>query len=112
MAERPVVLFDVMDTLVVDPFRVHIPAFFGLSLAELLAQKHPTAWVDFEKGLIDEAAYAARMFADGRPVDPAALAAHVRQAYTWVDGARSCSGSCPARASRCTSSATTQFGIG
>jgi FMN phosphatase YigB (HAD superfamily) len=86
MAERPIVLFDVMDTLVVDPFRVHIPAFFGLELSELLAQKHPTAWVDFEKGLIGEAEYAGRMFADGRTVDPSALAAHVRDAYRWVEG--------------------------
>ena len=86
MAERLIVLFDVMDTLVVDPFRVHIPAFFGLTLRELLAQKHPTAWVEFEKGLIDEAEYARRMFADGRAVDPTALASHVRAAYSWVEG--------------------------
>ena len=83
---RPVLLLDVMDTLVVDPFRVHIPAFFGLTLAELLAQKHPTAWVEFEKGQLDEAAYAARMFADGRFVDHEALARHVRAAYAFIDG--------------------------
>ncbi|KAG2561785.1 hypothetical protein PVAP13_8KG097100 [Panicum virgatum] len=50
----PVLLFDVMDTLVRDPFYHHIPAFFQMSMKELLESKHPTAWSEFEKGLIDE----------------------------------------------------------
>jgi len=29
--QRPVLLLDVMDTLVVDPFFVHMPAFFNMS---------------------------------------------------------------------------------
>ncbi|CAL4984641.1 unnamed protein product [Urochloa decumbens] len=50
----PVLLFDVMDTLVRDPFYHHIPAFFKMSMKELLESKHPTIWSEFEKGLIDE----------------------------------------------------------
>ncbi|MDA1267103.1 MAG: hypothetical protein O2816_18645, partial [Planctomycetota bacterium] len=53
----PILLLDVMSTLVVDPFYQEIPAFFGLSLDELLAQKDPRAWVDFEQDAIDEATF-------------------------------------------------------
>ena len=48
---RPVLLFDVMDTLVYEPFHHEMPAFFGLSFDELMAAKHPTAWVEFEQRL-------------------------------------------------------------
>ncbi|URD77050.1 haloacid dehalogenase-like hydrolase [Musa troglodytarum] len=65
----PVLLFDVMDTLVRDPFYNDVPAFFQMSMKELLAQKHPTAWVEFEKGLIDENELARKFFKDGRPLD-------------------------------------------
>lgn len=50
----PILLFDIMDTLVRDPFYQDVPAFFGMSLKELIDCKHPTAWIEFEKGLIDE----------------------------------------------------------
>jgi len=83
-----VILFDVMDTLVVDPFHEAIPAYFGLTLPELLQHKHPTAWLEFERGELGPEEYAARMFADGRPVDWTAFEAHVRGAYAWVDGMR------------------------
>ncbi|CAI0559561.1 unnamed protein product [Linum tenue] len=50
----PVLLFDIMDTVVRDPFYGDIPSFFGMSMQELLECKHPTAWMEFEKGMIDE----------------------------------------------------------
>ncbi len=84
---RPVLLVDVMDTLVYNPFNREIPEFFGLSSAELLAQKHRTAWVRFETGEIDEAEYLRIYFADGRDFDHAAFLSVVRRAYRWVDGA-------------------------
>lgn len=40
--QRPVLLLDVMDTLVTDPFFEHMPRFFNMSFKELLAAKHPT----------------------------------------------------------------------
>lgn len=79
-------LFDVMDTLVYDPFRHEIPAFFGMSLRELLAQKHPSAWVRFEHGELDEDALLASFFADGRSFDGAAFIDMLRAAYRWIDG--------------------------
>ncbi|KAL6875731.1 hypothetical protein ACP4OV_013244 [Aristida adscensionis] len=65
----PVLLFDVMDTIVLDPFYHHIPAFFQMSMKELLESKHPTAWSEFEMGLINENELAKKFFNDGRSFD-------------------------------------------
>ncbi len=86
MSERPALLLDVLGTLVHDPFDREIPAFFGMSRDELLRRQHPTVWVEFEHGAIDEEEYFRRYFADGRPVDRDALLARVRGAYRWLDG--------------------------
>lgn len=75
-----------MDTLVVDPFYSVMPAFFGMTFQELLAAKHPTAWLDFELGKLQEDAFLRTFFSDGRRVDRQALRAAVRDAYRWVDG--------------------------
>ena len=82
----PVVLFDVMGTLVHDPFFVEVPAFFGTDLRTLVDVKHPTAWVDFELGQIDEAELGKRFFADGRALDVAGLKAAMLAAYRWLPG--------------------------
>ena len=87
MIDRPVVLCDVMDTLVYNPFNAEIPAFFGMTQDELLEQKHPSAWGEFECGQIEEAEYLQRCFADGRLFDHAAFTQTVSQAYRWMDGA-------------------------
>lgn len=79
-------LLDVMDTLVHDPFIDAMPAFFSMTFAEMMAAKHPTAWVEFEHGQLDEAAFAARFFADGRGFDVAAFKAHVGPAYRLLPG--------------------------
>jgi HAD superfamily hydrolase (TIGR01509 family) len=81
-----IILWDLMDTLVSDPFFRHMPEFFGMSLDELLQQKHPTAWVEFERGEIDEAELAAKFFADGRSFDLAAFKEHIATGYAWLDG--------------------------
>jgi HAD superfamily hydrolase (TIGR01509 family) len=81
-----VLLWDVMDTLVHDPFHDALPAFFGGDLATLVEHKHPTAWIDFERGAIDAAEYYRTMFADGRAVDGGALERCMRDAYRWIDG--------------------------
>jgi FMN hydrolase / 5-amino-6-(5-phospho-D-ribitylamino)uracil phosphatase len=80
------IFFDVMDTLVYDPFAVELPAFFDMDIPSLLAAKHPTAWVDFELGKIDEATFFATFFLDGRPIDGEALRETMRAAYRWLDG--------------------------
>lgn len=78
-----------METLVSEPFYQALPDHFGLTLDELLELKHPTAWVEFEKGEITEDEYARKFFRDGREVDPAALRRCLRDHYQWLDGMRS-----------------------
>jgi FMN phosphatase YigB (HAD superfamily) len=86
MRRPSVLLFDVMDTLVVDPIHDAIPGFFGLTLQGLFEQKHPTAWVEFEHGAIAASDYYLRFFADRRSVDGAGLERTLGAAYAWVDG--------------------------
>lgn len=81
-----VILWDVMDTLVRDPFFTHMAGFFGLTFEELLRRKHPTAWGQFELSKIDEQGLFEQFFADGTPIDGPAFKAHVRDAYAWIDG--------------------------
>lgn len=82
----PILLFDVLDTLVHDPFFVEVPAHFGMDLPSLLAAKDRHAWLDFELGHIDEATLAARYFADRRNFDVASLRACMRAAYRFLPG--------------------------
>lgn len=88
MKTRPpqVVLWDVMDTLVRDPFREVMPAFFGMDFKELLRVKSPTAWLAFERGEIDEATYFATAFHDGRTYDGPGFREAMVAGYTWMPG--------------------------
>lgn len=79
-------LLDVMGTLVHDPFFVEVPRFFGVDLRTLIATKHPTAWVDFELGAIDEEQLAQRFFADGRLLDVTGLKRAMLDAYAFLPG--------------------------
>jgi beta-phosphoglucomutase-like phosphatase (HAD superfamily) len=85
-ARPEVLLLDVMGTLVYDPFRVEMPAFLGLSFEQLRAQKHPHAWAEFEAGLVDEAAFFASFFRDGRALDGPGLKAAMARHYAWLPG--------------------------
>eukprot|EP00879_Flechtneria_rotunda_P025710 GHRR01027348.1.p1 GENE.GHRR01027348.1~~GHRR01027348.1.p1 ORF type:complete len:120 (+),score=20.34 GHRR01027348.1:97-456(+) len=71
--QQQTVLLDVMDTIIQDPFFEHMPRFFNISFKELLAAKHPTAWVEFESGVINQDQLFAKFFADGRSFDGQAL---------------------------------------
>ncbi len=81
-----VLLLDVMSTLVYDPFRVEMPTFLGLTFDELLAQKHPDAWAEFEAGLIDEDSFYSKFFRDGRALDGPGLKAAMAAHYAWLPG--------------------------
>ena len=87
---RPLILFDVMGTLVYNPFFREIPAFFGLTYAELLRLRHPTSWIEFETGAISEAEYLTLLFADGSRIDDDAFRNCVADAYRWLDGMEAC----------------------
>ena len=81
-----VLLLDVMGTLVHDPFYDVLPAFFEMSLDELLAVKPPTAWVEFETGALDAGTFLDRFFADGRDFDRVGLMRAIREAYALLPG--------------------------
>lgn len=85
-ARPPVLLLDVMGTLVYDPFYREVPRFFELSLDELIAAKTPHAWGEFERGHIDEAELARTFFRDGRPLDVEGLKRCMRDAFRYLDG--------------------------
>lgn len=86
MPARRVLLLDVMGTLVHDPFYVEVPAFFGMSLDELVAAKDPLAWPRFECSSIGEAELFTRFFRDGRAVDGEGLKAAMASAYALLPG--------------------------
>jgi FMN phosphatase YigB (HAD superfamily) len=86
MRKAPIFLFDVMDTLVAEPFYEAMPAFFGMTLDELLAAKHPTSWCEFEKGELSEDEFLANFFLDRRPVDRDGLRQCATDTYGWLDG--------------------------
>lgn len=75
-----------MDTLVREPFYREMPEFFGLSFEELMAAKHPSAWIDFELGQLDEREFLTRFFRDGRAFDHAGFLAAVERGYRWLPG--------------------------
>ena len=57
------------DTICRDPFYKVMPAYFGTSLKELIAVKHPTAWLQFEKGETTQDDLFRDFFKDGRSFD-------------------------------------------
>jgi HAD superfamily hydrolase (TIGR01509 family) len=81
-----ILLLDVMETLINEPFFETVPKFFGMTLDELLAVKHPTSWVEFEYGRIDEETYVRSFFKDGRPLEIEAIRGCMRASYQWLDG--------------------------
>lgn len=86
MTTSPILLLDVMSTLVYDPFAVEMPAFFEMSLEELIARKHPDAWVRFERDEIDEQTFFDVFFPDGPAIDGEAFRAMLHDSYRFLDG--------------------------
>jgi len=82
---RPVLLLDIMSTVVYDPIHHEIPDFFSMSLAEFFRAAKPQSWIDFELGKIDEVECMANFFLDGRSFDADAFRDCVRDAYAFID---------------------------
>jgi HAD superfamily hydrolase (TIGR01509 family) len=83
-----VLLLDVMDTLVRDPFW-KLPDFFGTDLRSLLADRDPEDWPRFERNEIDEQTFFDRCFADRVDKDLSELKAMFSREYRWIDGIES-----------------------
>lgn len=83
---KRILLWDVMGTLVHDPFYEEMPEFFGLSFQDLIKRLEPGAWVDFELGQRTESEFLSDFFADGRDFDHQGFVRTVRDAYRWLPG--------------------------
>lgn len=81
-----ILLFDIMGTLVHDPFFEEMPSFFEMDFDAMLEAKHPTAWVEFELGRMDEQEFLDNFFSDRRHYDQDRFTSAVRQAYRWIPG--------------------------
>lgn len=80
------VAFDVMDTLLTDPFRRALQAGTGLDLTELSRRRSPGLWPAFERGELDEAEFWAGFAADGIPCDADAFHRVRRGGTAWIPG--------------------------
>jgi HAD superfamily hydrolase (TIGR01509 family) len=83
---RSIVLWDVMGTLVHDPFFVEMPKFFGMTFDAMLEAAHPSAWVEFEVGERSEEDFLESFFADGRDFDRRGFVGAICSAYRWLPG--------------------------
>ena len=83
-----VVAFDLMDTLVRDPYREALEAATGMPLAELFQRRLPNLYPDFECGRITEQQYWQGMADAGIAVDPEAFHRTRRSGYQWLPGMR------------------------
>ena len=83
-----VVAFDLMDTLVRDPFREALTAATGCSLQELFSRRDADVYPAFERGEIDEATYWASYPRAGIEVDPDRFHHVRRSGTTWLPGMR------------------------
>jgi HAD superfamily hydrolase (TIGR01509 family) len=85
--ESPALLFDVMDTLVYDPYR-EMAGFFGMPARDLYAAANAEAWYQFERGEIDQQTFLDSFLPEGPAFDHAAFLDLFRHGYRWLDGMR------------------------
>lgn len=81
-----VVAFDLMDTLVRDPFREALTAATGVPLRDLFHRRDAEVYPAFERGEIDEATYWASYPRAGIDVDPERFHEVRRAGTTWLPG--------------------------
>lgn len=82
------IAFDLMDTVLHDPFREALQAATGLGLAELFARRDPGVYPAFERGELDEAAYWKHYTAVGISANPEVFHRVRREGIDWLPGMR------------------------
>jgi FMN phosphatase YigB (HAD superfamily) len=80
--------FDLMDTLVTDPYLEAYEAATGMPWAVFRRLRPAEAYPDLERGAIAEDEYWDRLRRSGIPVDPGRFHAVRRHGYRWVPGMR------------------------
>jgi HAD superfamily hydrolase (TIGR01509 family) len=84
-----VILFDLMGTVVYDPYLEALQAATQMDLATTFRARDPRCWPDFELGAIDEAEFVRRFFPDpepGQAFDIAAFNDARRSGYAFLPG--------------------------
>lgn len=87
-SKRWLVAFDVMDTLIRDPWRDALHAGTGLSAEEVMRRRHPDIWPQLEQDSIAEADFWAHLNDRAIATDPAAFHTARRAGYRWLPGMR------------------------
>ncbi|CAN8066830.1 unnamed protein product [Agarophyton chilense] len=83
----PILVSDVLDTLVADPFFNGMASHFGFqTFSDFVNAKTPDVWVKFELGLIDETHLARCFFKDQRVVDLPQFKTFLKQSYRQIPG--------------------------
>jgi HAD superfamily hydrolase (TIGR01509 family) len=80
-----ILLFDVMDTLVYDPYR-EMASFFGIPPKQLYAMANAEAWYCFERGEIDQQRFLDEFLPAEHTWDQSAFLELFRRGYRWLDG--------------------------
>ena len=91
------VAFDLMDTLLVDPYRAAHEAATGLTFEEFEARRPYGVYHALERGEIAEAEYWRRLAACGVTVVPETFHDVRRRGYAWLPGMRDLLAECAAR---------------
>jgi FMN hydrolase / 5-amino-6-(5-phospho-D-ribitylamino)uracil phosphatase len=81
-----VLLFDLMDTVLADPYRAALSAATTVPLSELFARRDPDLWPAFERGELDEDAYWAGWDEAGIDFDRDAFHDARRSGTTFLPG--------------------------
>lgn len=82
------IIFDLMDTIAVDPFYTLFPKYFNMPLKELYKIKNPNIWPLFEVGKVSEEEYFQQFFLPNSGYkldDPENLKKAVFDAYSYID---------------------------
>lgn len=86
-------VLDLMDTVVQDPFYTEVPRLLGVTTTEEVVDLlDPGQWIAFETGKIDEATYLGRMFKGGPPPegpDPLDVKQAIVNGYCYLEGMES-----------------------
>ena len=87
MISPSILLFDVMSTLVYDPFWKDLPEALNIDLKTWLLDKDRHAWIEFEKGNIaSEDAFFEQFFGDSFHPDAKIMKETFFANYTYLDG--------------------------
>jgi len=89
MTKVRLLAFDLMDTVVIDPFFSNVLQSLKLPLEQLASVRDPGIWPAFERGHVDEPTFLRRFYLPNAPADlpsPSAIRDAVVTGYRFVDG--------------------------